>query len=85
MTFMPIIDDHMLAAFRRTGKRRGSYRQLRSGGRVMAGGAHVVPQRSPGCAFVGQFCRNSKGQPGSCDANLNCILDWNPGPDPFRL
>jgi hypothetical protein len=84
MTSMPASDDRLFALFRRSGKRRASYRS-KQGGRVLAGGAHVVPQRSPGCAFTGQFCRNSNGQPGSCDGNLNCILDWNPGPDPFRL
>lgn len=77
MTFMPIIDDHMLALFRRTGKRRGSYRQARSG-RVMAGGTRVTLQSSVRCPF-GQTCFTPRGEVGICDERGHCIVDPFPG------
>ncbi len=82
MTSMPTIDDRMVVLFRRTGKRQGSYAPYRSG-RLAGDGLRVVPQRSPGCTFPGQFC-TVRGLPGRCDKNLNCMIDPFPGPD-FRL
>jgi hypothetical protein len=61
MTSMPTIDDRMVVQFRRTGRRRASYR-LDRGGRLSIGSARVVPQRE--CSFVGQAC--------DCDAAGNC-------------
>lgn len=84
MTSMPTIDDRMVVLFRRTGKRRASYRLDRSG-RLAGGNARVVPQRSPGCAFRGQACVTARGEPGECDAHLNCVAVPFPGGDPFRL
>jgi hypothetical protein len=84
MTSMPTIDDRMVVLFRRTGKRRASYRSDRSG-RFAGGETHVVLQRSPRCKFHGQGCITRSGAIGICDENLDCIIDFNPGPDPFRL
>ncbi|HEV7410347.1 MAG TPA: hypothetical protein VGO01_17850 [Bradyrhizobium sp.] len=84
MTTMPVIDDRKVDLFRRTGKRRASYRPAQ-GGRAAAAAQRVLLQRSPGCFSFGQPCKNSKGQPGFCDADLDCILDFNPGPGPFKL
>jgi hypothetical protein len=72
MTSMPTIDDHMVALFRRAGRRRASYRSGRSS-RLTAGGARVMPQADPGCSHEGQFC-TWHGMPGKCDANLTCIV-----------
>lgn len=84
MTTMPTIDDDMVALFRRTGKRRASYQADRNGGWAR-GATRVALQRSPGCSFFGQRCFNRDGEPGRCDKNLDCILEWNPGPNPFQL
>jgi len=74
MSLMPTIDDRMVVQFRRTGKRRASYRPAR-GGRVVAAAQHVVLQRSPGCRFVNQPCRAPNGAIGICDHRLNCVMD----------
>jgi hypothetical protein len=78
MTLMPIIDDHMVTLFQRTGKRRASYRPAR-GGRVVAGAQRVLLQRSLGCSFAGQGCITKRGEVGICDGHLNCIADPFPG------
>lgn len=82
MTFMPIIDDHMLAVFRRTGKRRAAYRSAQ-GGRAVAVLRRVVPQRSGGCRHVNDFCRGPNGAIGVCDRHLDCVMDIDDGD--FRL
>ena len=87
MTSMPTIDDRMVVLFRRTGKRRASYRLDRSG-RLADGGPLVVPQRSPDCVSFGAACRCNPATghcAGTCDQNLNCINNPFPGGDPFRL
>jgi len=86
MTSMPIIDDRMVALLRRTGKRRASYRTGRSGGPA-SDGPRVALQRDAECTRVGAPCRcnPATGVCGTCDKSLNCIVDFNPGPDPFRL
>jgi hypothetical protein len=78
MTSMPIIDDRMVDLFRRTGKRRGSYRSNRSG-RLVRDHAHVVLQRNLGCSFPGQDCITSRGEVGICDGRLHCMVDPFPG------
>jgi hypothetical protein len=82
MTLMPIIEDRMVALFRRTGKRHTSYRSAQSG-RVVAAAQRVVMQRSPGCSFVNQGCITKRGEVGICDGHLNCIVD--PFPGDFRI
>ena len=82
MNFMPIIDDHMIALFRRTGKRRGSYRPVQGGGMVDAAQC-VVPQRSGRCRRVNDFCIGPNGAIGVCDRNLECVMDIDDGD--FRL
>jgi hypothetical protein len=77
MTLIPTIDDSMVVQLRRTGKRRASYRS--------SGNTRVFLQRSRQCKFFLQDCFGPHGEPGTCDAKLNCILDFNPGDDPFRL
>jgi hypothetical protein len=84
MSLMPTIDDSMVVQFRRVGNRRAAYRSGPSG-RTMDGETRVFLQRSRGCRFFGQFCFGPNGEPGECDRDLNCIFNWNPGPDPFRL
>jgi hypothetical protein len=76
MTSMPTIDDRMVVLFRRTGKRRASYRLDRSG--RLAGG-RVAPQRSSGCTFVNQRCVLPNGALGICDRHLVCQEDPFPG------
>jgi hypothetical protein len=71
MTSMPTIDDGMVALFRRTGKRRGSYR---SGG--MAGGeARVVPQQGSWCRNIGKPCITDTGAKGFCDNDHLCSVN----------
>jgi hypothetical protein len=75
MTSMPTIDDRMVVLFRRTGKRRASYR-LDRGGSVAGGGPRVVPQSSGGCVTVNApcGCNPVTGHcTGRCDQNLNCV------------
>jgi len=74
MTSMPIIDDRMVDLFRRTGKRRASYRSAQ-GGRATAAVQRVVLQRSGGCRRVNDFCRGPNGAIGVCDTNLDCVMD----------
>jgi hypothetical protein len=83
MTSMPIINDQMVVLFRRTGKRRGSYRSD-AGVRLAGGGPRVVLQRSPGCRFHGQACTTQHGDRGECDENLFCVAVPFPG-DNFRI
>jgi hypothetical protein len=75
MSLMPIIDDRMVGLFRRTGKRRASYRSERSGRLA----THVALQHSPGCEFPSQGCFTHRGEVGRCDGHLNCIADPFPG------
>jgi hypothetical protein len=79
MTTMPIIDDRMVDQFRRTGKRRSSYRS------VTAVAQRVVLQRSPQCHVFDQDCFGRHGEPGRCDEKLDCIIDPFPGGDHFRF
>ena len=81
MTSMPIIDDRMVDLFRRTGKRRASYRPAH-GGRATAAAQRVVPQRSGGCRRVNDLCRGPNGAIGVCDRNLDCVMDIS---DDFEL
>jgi hypothetical protein len=78
MTSMPVFDDRTVDLFRRTGKRRASFRPDRSG-RSVRDRAHVVLQRSPGCSFPSQGCVTPRGEVGRCDGSLNCIADPFPG------
>jgi hypothetical protein len=79
MTSMPTSDDRMLVLFRRTGKRRASYRPAQRGRVVAGGGARVVLQRSPGCFSPGADCITPRGELGICDGKLNCVVDPFPG------
>jgi hypothetical protein len=81
MTSMPIIDDRMVDLFRRTGKRRASYRPAQ-GRRAMAAAQRVVLQRSGGCRRVHDPCRGPNGAIGICDTNLDCVM---PISDDFGL
>jgi hypothetical protein len=74
MTTMPIVDDSMVDLFRRTGKRRSSYRSVQ-GGRATAAAQRVVLQRSGGCRRVNDLCRGPNGAIGVCDRNLDCVMD----------
>jgi hypothetical protein len=82
MTSTPTSDDCLLASFRRTGKRRASYRQVRNGG-VAAGGQQVMLQRSPRCQFPNDDCRTARGELGTCkrarNGRLVCVVDPVPG------
>jgi len=80
MTSMPTINDHMVVLFRRTGKRRGSYRS----GRFAGSDPRVVLQRSPGCTVRGQGCVTARGEAGVCDENLFCMANPFPSGD-FRF
>jgi hypothetical protein len=95
MTSMPTIDDRMVVLFRRTGKRRASYR-LDRGGSVAGGKLRVVPQRSLGCATVNAPCGCNPVTGhciGRCDPQLNCVptpsgggvLTPFPGGDPWEI
>lgn len=82
MTSMPKITDRMVVEFRRTGRRRASYRS------AQAGRARVVLQRSGGCRREGDPCRCNPVTgfcAGFCDARLDCINDPFVGGDPHRL
>ena len=81
MSLMPTIDDSMVVQFRRTGKRRASYRPVR-GGRATAAAQRVVLQRSGGCRRVHDPCRGPNGAIGICDTNLDCVM---PISDDFGL
>ena len=82
MTSMPTSDDLMFALFRRTAKRRSSYRPAQSS-RATAAAQRVVLQRSGGCRRVNDFCRGPNGAIGVCDRNLDCVMDIDDGD--FRL
>ena len=78
MTSMPIIDDHMVDLFRRTRKRRASYRPAQ-GGRAVAGAQRVVPQADIFCPRVGERCRHPNGALGWCHPGNKCKQDVFPG------
>jgi hypothetical protein len=82
MTSMPKSDDRLLASFRRSGKRRSSYRAAQSD-RATAAMQRVMLQRSHGCSFAGQGCITPRGEVGICDGHLKCIVD--PFPGGFRI
>lgn len=66
MTSMPTIDDRMVGLFRRTGKRRGSYRPAQSVRSVPAT-QRAVLQGSDFCRrHPGAPCRDVNGAPGKC-------------------
>jgi hypothetical protein len=75
MAFMPVIDDQMLAQFRRTAKGRAAYR----GRRVVADAQGVLLQHSSGCLFPGDSCITPRGELGICDGHRRCIVDPFPG------
>jgi hypothetical protein len=78
MTSMPVIDDRMVDLFRRTGKRRASFRPAQ-GGRAAAAAQRVALQRSGGCMHVNDACRGPNGAIGVCDINLDCVMDIGNG------
>jgi hypothetical protein len=80
MTSMPIIDDRMVDLFRRTGKRRASYRSARTA----AGAQRVFPQGVTKCSGHGTFCMTNEGNPGKCFNGI-CHITAFPGDDPFHL
>jgi hypothetical protein len=65
MTAMPIINDRMIVALRRSGKRQATYSRAR-GSRVVSNGSRAVPQQVNPC--VGKH-----GEPCSvCPPNWYC-------------
>jgi hypothetical protein len=74
MSTMPVIDDHMVALFRRTGSRRGSYQPHRSN-RTTRNGANVVLQGHVFCPVVGALCRHPNGALGFCHPDHICRQD----------
>jgi hypothetical protein len=80
MTSMPVIDDRMVDLFRRTGKRRASFRPTQ-GGRL-AGARRVVLQGVTKCSGHGTFCLTDEGNPGKCFNGI-CHITAFPGDDPF--
>jgi hypothetical protein len=88
MTSMPIIDDRTVDLFRRTGKRRASYRPAQ-GGRAAAAAQRVVLQRDSDCFQPGQSCDcDATGRcAGRCNSQLTCVVDpFGPnGGGPFDL
>jgi hypothetical protein len=83
MSSMPIIDDRMVDLFRRTGKRRASYRSA-PGGRAAAGAQHVFLQGVTKCSGHGTFCVTNEGNPGKCFNGI-CMITAFPGDRPFDL
>jgi hypothetical protein len=83
MSSMPMMDDRMVQLFRRTGKRRASYRTARSA-RLLGEVQRVVPQAGTACSFDGQFCLTPSGHPGKCVSG-RCIATAFPGDRPFDL
>jgi hypothetical protein len=77
MTSMPIFDDRNIDLFRRTGKRRASFRPAQGGRPARA--QRVALQRSGGCQRVNDFCRGPNGAIGVCDTNLDCVMDVGDG------
>jgi hypothetical protein len=80
MSSMPIIDDRMVDLFRRTGKRRASFRPAQGGRR---GGPQRVFLQVTKCSGDG-FCITKEGNPGRC-INGICIKTPFPGPNPFEF
>ncbi len=76
MSSMPIIDDRMVDLFRRTGKRRASYRSAQ-GGRAAAAAQRVVLQRS--CSIPNTLCITDHGAQGICGQDHICrIFPFDP-------
>lgn len=71
MTSMPLIDDRMVASFRRIGKRRASYRKPQASHVRVA--QHVALQRS--CPVPGQPCITEHGAWGWCENDHVCRIN----------
>jgi hypothetical protein len=78
MSLMPAIDDRMVGLFRRTGKRRASFRSDR-GVSVARGSANVVLQGDIFCPVVGERCRHPNGALGWCFPDHICRQNPFPG------
>lgn len=84
MSSMPIIDDRMVDLFRRTGKRRASYRSA-PGGRLLAGAQRVLLQGSARCSIHGQLCIDENGAIGKCVHGVCMKNSFPGGSGPFDL
>lgn len=83
MASMPLIDDDMVLLFRRSGKRRASYRPAQNGRRA-AVAQRVVLQDNGQCEFDGQACIDENGAIGKCVQGI-CMKNPFPGPRPFEF
>jgi len=79
MTARTTIDDRMVAFFRRTGKRRASFRPALAGPVAAPAAQPVALQRSGGCRHVHDLCRGPNGAIGVCDNHLDCVMPFSDG------
>ena len=69
MTSMPKINDQMVVRFRRTGRRRASFRP------VQGGRARVVLQKFARCSNFGGECTTEHGARGICFDDGICRIN----------